>query len=127
MTLSRRDVGLLLGAVAVLLAAPGLLRLLAQEQAPRRREFLITARNYRYAPDRIEVVRDELLKLTIRSEDIAYSLTIDEYRVSRRIPAGGVTTLEFRVDRAGTYPFYSNLTNDPRHAEMRGELVVRER
>ena len=37
------------------------------------------------------------------------------------------TTWEFRADRAGTFAFYSNLTNDSRHAQMRGELVVRGR
>ena len=56
----------------------------------------------------------------MQSEDIAYSVTIDEYRVSRRVPAGGSTTFEFRADRAGTFAFYSNLTNDARHAQMRG-------
>ena len=67
------------------------------------------------------------MKLTVHSEDNAYSLTIDEYRVSRRVPAGGSTTLEFRADRPGTFAFYSNMTNDARHAQMRGELVVRGR
>jgi heme/copper-type cytochrome/quinol oxidase subunit 2 len=62
--------------------------------------------------------------LTVRSEDVAYSLTIDEYRVSRRVPAGGSTTLEFRADRPGTFPFYSNLTSDTRHTQARGELIV---
>ena len=76
---------------------------------------------------RIEVAQDDLVKLTVQSEDNAYSVTIDEYRVSRRVPAGGSTTLEFRADRAGTFAFYSNLTNDTRHAQMRGELVVRGR
>ena len=98
-----------------------------QEQAPNRREIMLTARNYRFSPARIEVAQDDLVKLTVQSEDNAYSLTIDEYRVSRRVPAGGSTTLEFRADRAGTFAFYSNLTNDSRHAQMRGELVVRGR
>lgn len=98
-----------------------------QEQAPNRREITLTARNYKFSPARIEVAQDDLVKLTVQSEDNAYSLTIDEYRVSRRIPAGGSTTLEFRADRAGTFAFYSNLTNDARHAQMRGELVVRGR
>ena len=94
---------------------------------PQRREIALTARNYRFSPNRIEVAQDDLVKLTVQSEDVAYSLTIDEYRVSRRVPAGGSTTLEFRADRAGTFAFYSNLTNDARHAQMRGELVVRGR
>jgi len=92
---------------------------------PNRREITLTARNYRFNPARIEVSQDDLVKLTVQSEDNAYSVTIDEYRVSRRVPAGGSTTLEFRADRAGTFAFYSNLTNDARHAQMRGELIVR--
>jgi heme/copper-type cytochrome/quinol oxidase subunit 2 len=96
-----------------------------QDQAPNRREFTITAREYRFIPNRIEVTQDDLVKLTVQSDDVAYSVTIDEYRVSRRIPAGGSTTLEFRADRPGTFAFYSNLTNDARHATMRGQLVVR--
>src|SRR5262245_3440073 len=98
-----------------------------QEQAPNRREITLTARNYRFSPSRIEVAQDDLVKLTVQSEDVAYSVTIDEYRVSRRVPAGGSTTLEFRADRAGTFTFYCNLTNDARHAQMKGEMVVRGR
>jgi len=91
------------------------------------REFTLTARDYRFSPDRIEVGQDDLVKLTVQSADVAYSLTIDAYRLSRRIPAGGSTTLEFRADQAGTFDFYSNMTNDPRHGQMKGQLVVRPR
>lgn len=126
MKLTRRTIGLMLiGAGACLLAGPGVLRLLAQEQTPNRRELTITARDFHFSPNRLEVNQNDLVKLTVRSEDVAYSLNIDEYRLSRRIPAMGSTTVEFRADRAGTFPFYSNMTNDPRHADMRGELVVR--
>jgi heme/copper-type cytochrome/quinol oxidase subunit 2 len=116
----------LLGVGVCLLASP-LARLLAQDQAPNRREFTITARDYRFTPNRLEVSQDDLVKVTVSSQDVAYSLTIDAYRVSRRVPAGGSTTLEFRADQAGTFAFYSNLTNDARHAQTRGELVVRAR
>jgi heme/copper-type cytochrome/quinol oxidase subunit 2 len=99
-------------------------RLFAQDQPPNRREFTVTARDYRFSPSRIEVAKDDLVKLTVQSEDVAYSLTIDAYRLSRRIPAGGSAVIEFRADRAGSFPFYSNLTSDSRHGQMRGELVV---
>lgn len=129
---------MLIGAAAWLLASPLAARILAvppaapgrlrpatgQDQAPNRREFTVRARDYRFSPSRIEVTQDDLVKLTVQSEDVAYSVTIDAYRVSRRIPAGGSTTLEFLADRTGTFPFYSNLTSDPRHGQMRGELVV---
>jgi len=131
MTRTTRFVGwLLVGAGSMLLAGPAVARLRAsgvpagQEDAPNRREFDLTATNYRFTPDRLEVKQDELVKLTIRSTDVAYSVTIDEYRVSKRVPAGGVVTFEFRADRAGTFPFYSNLTSDSRHKTMKGEFIV---
>src|SRR5438105_2815151 len=77
-----------------------------QEQAPNRREFTIIARDFKFDPTRIEVMQDDLVKITVRSDDIAHSFTMDEYRISKRVPAGGSTTFEFRADRAGTFPFY---------------------
>ena len=129
MTRTRRSIGfVLMSAAATLVIAPAVARLLAQELPPNRREFTINARDYRFNPGRIEVTVDDLVKLTVRSEDVAYSFTIDQFRVSKRIPAGGTVTFEFRADRGpGTYSYYSNMTSDPRHASMKGELVVRSR
>lgn len=127
MTISRRTVAIVLvGAGAFLLFGPSRARVsaAAQDQAPNRREFTLTAKEFRFSPARIEVTKDDLVKLTVRSEDGPYSLTIDAYRISKRVPAGGSTTFEFLADRPGTFPFYSNLTSDSRHSQMRGELVV---
>src|ERR1044072_5588636 len=120
---SRTSSLLVVGVVGLL--SPFAIHTLAQDQDPNKRDITLTARNYRFSPARSEVAQDYLVKLTVTSEDNAYSLTIDEYRVSRRVPAGGSTTLEFRADRAGTFAFYSNLTNDARPAQRRGELIVR--
>jgi cytochrome c oxidase subunit II len=129
MTRTRRSIGLLsLLAGACLVAAPVVARLGAQEQAPNRREFPMSAKDYRFNPNKLEVTQNDLVKLTITSEDVAYSFTIDEFRVAKRIPAGGSVTFEFRVDKGpGSYPFYSNMTSDPRHGQMRGDLIVRAR
>jgi nitrous-oxide reductase len=121
--LSRRRFGVLLLGTAV--AVPLLPRLSAQEQIPNRLEFTLIAKDFRYSPNRLEVTQDDLVKVTIQSEDIAYSFAIDEYRISRRVPPGGTTTFEFRADRLGTFRFYSNLTTDRAHADMQGQLVVR--
>jgi len=116
-----------LGAGVVLAAVAGLTRTEAQDQAPERRDLTITAKDYRFSPARVEVGRDDLLRLTVKSEDVAYGFTIDEYRVSKRVPAGGSVVLELRADREGSFRFYSNMTSDARHAQMKGELVVRRR
>jgi heme/copper-type cytochrome/quinol oxidase subunit 2 len=99
----------------------------AQEQAPNRREFSITARDFTFSPNRLEVTQNDLVKVTVESADIAYGFAIDQYKISRRVPPGGKTVIEFRADQDGAFSFYSNMTSDERHAKMRGELVVRRR
>lgn len=120
----RRLLALLLRSVAV--TAP-LVSLRAQDQAPNRRDLTITVRDFRFTPERIDVVQDDLVRLTVRSADIVHSFNIDEYRIAKRIPAGGSVLVEFRADRTGTFPFYCNLTSEAGHDRMRGQLVVRPR
>ncbi len=72
-------------------------------------------------------MQDDLVKLTITSADVTYAFTIDQYKISKRVPAGGSTTIEFRADQVGTFDFYSDMTSDERHGKMRGQLVVRRR
>jgi heme/copper-type cytochrome/quinol oxidase subunit 2 len=121
--MSRRSIGVvLLGAGVYLLLWPARSR--AQEQAPNRRDFTITAGNYEFSPRRIEVTQDDLVKITLRSTDDAHSFVIDGYRIMKRVPAGGATTFEFRADKPGTFAFYCGMTNAEGHSRMKGELVV---
>jgi heme/copper-type cytochrome/quinol oxidase subunit 2 len=99
----------------------------AQDQAPVRREFSVVARKYAFEPARIEVNQDDLVKITLRSGDIAHSFTIDGYRIAKRVGAGQTVTFEFRADQAGTFPIYCSLRQDDGCRQMRGELVVRRR
>jgi cytochrome c oxidase subunit 2 len=123
MKISRRSVGFaLLGAGVCLLVWPTRAR--SQDQAPNRRDFTITAKGYNFAPDRIEVTQDDLVKITVRSGDEAHSFVIDGYRIMKRVPAGGSTTFEFRADKPGTFSFYCSMTNTDDHSRMKGELVV---
>ena len=70
MRITRRTIGFaLLGAGVCVLAGPAVSRLFAQEQPPNRREFTITAKNYEFSPRQIEVMQDDLVKITLRSED----------------------------------------------------------
>ncbi len=116
--------------IAMLLAQGGIAvglfdTLSAQDQAPSRREVTITAKDFRFTPDRIEAVQDDLVRVTIKSDDIAHSFNIDEYRIAKRVAASGMAVVEFRADRLGTFPFYCNLTSEPGHDQMRGQLIVR--
>ena len=93
--------------------------------APQVREVNVRADKYSFAPARIEVQKDEIVKVTFTAVDIPHSFTIDGYRISKRAAAGQTVTFEFRADRTGPFPFYCNLTQDDRCKEMHGELSVK--
>jgi heme/copper-type cytochrome/quinol oxidase subunit 2 len=94
----------------------------AQEQG--RHEIVISAKRYAFSQPRIEVSANDVVKITLVAEDIPHSFTIDEYRISKRAAPGRPVTFEFRADKAGSFPFYCNLTIDDGCRQMRGELVV---
>ena len=89
------------------------------------REVSVRADNYAFSPSRIEVQKDEIVKVTFTAVDIPHSFTIDGYRISKRAAAGQTVTFEFRADRTGPFPFYCNLSQDDRCKQMHGELTVR--
>jgi cytochrome c oxidase subunit 2 len=128
-TLTQRRMRALLGLTAVGLvaaAATGVWQASAQ-QAAVQRQVEMTARKYAFTPARIEVNQDDLVKITLHSDDIAHSFTIDAYRIAKRVGAGQTVTFEFRADQAGTFPIYCNLRQDEGCQKMRGELVVKPR
>ena len=89
------------------------------------KEFAVEANQYAFSPGRIEVQKDDLVKITFSARDMAHSLTIDEYRISKRAAAGQSVVLEFRADRTGTVTFYCNMMQDERCRNMKGQLIVR--
>jgi cytochrome c oxidase subunit II len=112
-----------LTSVAVLTRAPAH----AQAQAPEdnRREVTIAAREGAFAPARLEVRVNDLVKVTFSADDGPHSFNIDAYRIAKRARPGHPAVFEFRADQAGTFPYYCNLKEGGGAHDMRGELVVR--
>ena len=69
----------------------------AQNQAPTVRPWTVTASRYTFDPPRIEVSQDDLVEIDLRTDDIAHSLTIDAYRIAKRVEPGPIGRL--RVPR----------------------------
>ena len=105
--------------VCALLCEPGLIG----QQTPHH-EFSVSARRYAFDPTSLEVHSGDLVKITLRSEDIPHSFVVDAYRISKRVGPGGTVTFEFHADRAGTFPYYCSLTIEDGCREMKGQLVV---
>ncbi|MEP7308852.1 MAG: cupredoxin domain-containing protein [Acidobacteriota bacterium] len=99
----------------------------AQNDGPTIRSVKVTASRYRFDPPIIDVFQDDLVKIEVHTEDIAHSLTIDAYRIAKRVSPAQPVTFEFRADQAGTFSYYCNLQIDDGCRQMRGRLVVRPR
>jgi len=84
---------------AALLLLRGQRPAVAQDQAPIVRPWAVTASRYHFDPPRIEVFQDDLVKIDLRTDDIAHSMTIDAYRIAKRVSPGQSVTFEFRADR----------------------------
>ncbi len=89
------------------------------------REFTVDGDHFAFTPARLEVRKDDLVKITFTAHDIPHSFTLDDYRIAKRAGAGQTVTFEFRADQVGTHRFYCNLTQDARCRRMEGQLIVR--
>ena len=88
------------------------------------REFAVRGDQFAFTPSRIEVQKDDIVKITFTAGDIPHSFTMDGgYRIAKRAAAGQTVTFEFRA--TGNERFYCNLTQDDRCKGMHGELVVK--
>ena len=88
------------------------------------REVSLQADNFAFSPGRIEVNKDDVVKVTFTAVDMPHSFTMDGgYRIAKRAGAGQTVTFEFRA--SGSERFYCNLTQDERCSRMHGELVVK--
>ena len=67
-------------------------------------EVTVDGDHYAFAPARIEVQKDDLVKITFHAKDIAHSFTVDAYRIAKRAAAGQTIVFEFRADQAGNVP-----------------------
>jgi heme/copper-type cytochrome/quinol oxidase subunit 2 len=106
-------------------AAGAAAAVVSARSAPPMREVSIRADQYAFSPSRIEVQKDEIVKVTFTAVDMPHSFTIDAYRISKRAGAGQTVTVEFRADRTGPFTFYCELTQDDRCKKMHGELHVK--
>ena len=89
------------------------------------REFTVEGNQFAFSPARLEVQKDDLVKVTFTARDMAHSFTLDEYRIVKRASAGQTVVFEFRADRSGSFTFYCNLSQSDKCREMKGHLDVR--
>jgi heme/copper-type cytochrome/quinol oxidase subunit 2 len=98
--------------------------------AQTKRDFNVSAKKYRFTvsgtdAQEIRVSQDDLVRITLSSEDVPHSFTLPEYRIQKRVEPGREVVFEFRAERAGRFEFYCSMTNDNcRERGMVGVLIV---
>jgi len=95
-------------------------------QDDRRREVTLTVTDAGFEPARIDARLNDIVAVTLTAGDTPHGLSIDAYRVAKRVEPGKPIRFEFRADTTGTFRFYCSLTGaDGRPHDEHGELVVR--
>lgn len=88
-------------------------------------EFTIVGENGRWKPDIIRVNQGDKVVLRLTSGDVVHGLALPAFGVMEDdIYPGKFTTVEFVADKVGTFPFFCTVICSPRHAQMKGELIV---
>jgi len=95
-------------------------------QDDRRREVALRVTDAGFEPARIDARLNDIVAITLDAGDTPHGLSLDEYRVAKRVEPGKPLRFEFRADTIGTFRFYCSLTGaDGRPHDEHGELVVR--
>jgi plastocyanin len=85
-------------------------------------ELAIAARRYAFEPATLQVHQGDLIRITLRTQDIPHSFVSDALRIARKATPDRAVSLLF-VDRPGVFSFY-NLAPEDGCRQMRGQLVV---
>jgi len=95
-------------------------------QDDRRREVALKISDAGFEPARIDARLNDIVAITLTADDTPHGLSIDAYRIAKRVEPGKPLRFEFRADTTGTFRVYCSLTSsDGRVHDEHGELVVR--
>ncbi|NQU99120.1 MAG: cupredoxin domain-containing protein [Parcubacteria group bacterium] len=94
------------------------------ESTEEKKTVQITASDYVFNPNAIELSVGQTARIELTSIDNDYTFTIDELKIDQEIEAGGEQIVELTPDKAGTYTFYSSNRADVEN-NMKGTLTVK--
>src|SRR4030095_7762998 len=89
-------------------------------------EIKVTAKQFEFDPRTITVQKGKPVKLVITSTDVDHGIKLEEFGISRKVPAKQTINLTFTPDRVGRFEFRCSVVCGTGHDDMLGELVVEE-
>lgn len=97
----------------------------AQEEPAPLKEFNMTAKQFEFIPNKIEVNKGDNVRLNIKSIDVAHGFGLPEFNINERLEPGREVSVEFVADKEGTYTFFCTVYCGTGHAGMKGTLIVK--
>lgn len=91
---------------------------------PRTRTIDLIGEDFRFTPDTIRVAEGDTVRINFSNPDVVpHLIDLPDLNQHIALPPGGEFTLEFVVDKAGSFPFVCSV---PGHEEagMTGLLIV---
>lgn len=86
--------------------------------------FTVTGENFKFSPDQITVKKGDTVQIVFKNMGGFHDFVIDEFKVkTKQIQEGASETVEFVVDKVGSYEFYCSVGKH-REMGMKGTLVV---
>ena len=89
------------------------------------KEFTMTAKQFAFTPETIEVNKGDKVKLTITSMDVPHGFSIPEYSINERLNPGKPVTIEFTANKEGTFTAFCSVFCGSGHSNMKGKLIVK--
>jgi plastocyanin len=86
--------------------------------------FTFTNQGFAFNPNEIRVKKGDKVKVTYTSQGGTHDWVVDEFNARTKVLAAGASeTIEFTVDKTGTFEFYCSVGNH-RAMGMKGKLIV---
>ncbi len=88
------------------------------------KEFVVSGDNFTFSPSSIRVNKGDTVRIVFQSQVGMHDLVIDEFDVRTAfLQAGKSETIEFTVDKSGTFEYYCSVGTH-RQMGMVGTLIV---
>ncbi len=88
------------------------------------KEFDVTAKQWQFSPDTIEVNKGDNVILNVKSIDVAHGFALPEFGIDERLSPGNEIKIEFLADKEGTFSFFCNVQCGSGHSGMSGKIIV---
>ena len=89
------------------------------------KEFKITAKQFSFNPNTIEVNKGDKVRLIVTSTDVPHGISIPEYGINERLDPGKEVKIEFTAGKEGTFAAFCSVFCGSGHSNMKGKIVVK--